>query len=161
MPAIKCSCEAVARGPCGLIGNTEGVARLIFFPDHIRKSDNSVKPGAFPLSHITEKGLSLVRPSKLSDPELHVFAKAVAAQTSDRKWYGQIEFATSVPRSLFDSDGNRSVCVFEDPTDADDDIPQNPAHALLISTSHPMAEEDAKEVRAALVINGVLKLAAS
>ena len=161
MSAIKCSCESVARGPCGLIANSEVIARLIFFPDHIRTSDKSVKPGAFPLSHIREKGLSLVRPCKLSVVELERFAKAVASKMRDGEWYGQIQFAAILPRSLIDDDGNRSVCVFEDPTDEDNDVPQNPAHALLVSASHPMSEEDAKEVRAALVTSGVLKLAAS
>jgi hypothetical protein len=161
MSAIECSCEGVARGPCGLIASDEVLARLLFFPDHIRKSDQSVKPGAFPLSHIQEKGLSLVRPNKLSVKELEIFAKAVACSKGDRKWHGQIEFVTGVPRSLTDDDGNRSVCVFEDPTNEECGVPANPAHTLLISARHPMTEADAKEVRAALVINGVLKLAVS
>jgi hypothetical protein len=159
MSAIKCSCEAIARGPCGLIADSEAISRLIFFPDHIRASDKSIKPGAFPLSHIREKGLSLVRPNKLIEEELEAFAKAVASQASNRKWYGQIEFVTDVPRSLVDESGNRSVCVFEDPTKQENNIPANPAHVLLVAASHSMTEEDAKEVRALLVISGVVKLA--
>jgi hypothetical protein len=161
MTALKCSCEAIARGPCGLIANSEAIARLIFSPDHIRTSDQSIKPGAFPLSHIREKGLSLVRPGELTKKGLTAFAKAVAAKMDNGKWHGQIEFVADLPRSLTDEEGIRTVCVFEDPTDEEDGIPANPAHALLVSASHPMTEEDAKEVRAALVQNGFLKLAAS
>jgi hypothetical protein len=161
MPATKCSCEAIARGPCGLITNDEVIARLVFSPDHIRASDKSVKPGAFPLSHIKEKGLSLVRPKQMSAKALKTFAKAVAGITEDREWYGQFEFVAGLPRSLTDDDGNRSVCVFEDPTEKDGRVPENPAHTLLISAIHPMTEADAKEVRAALVNNGVMRLAVS
>ena len=157
MSALKCSCEAIARGRCGLISNDEAIARLIFSPVHVRKSDQSIKPGAFPLSHIREKGLSLVRTSKIAVAELDAFAKALAANMQDGKWHGLFEFSADIPRSIIDHEGNRSICLFEDPTDSNGAIPENAAHTLLISFSHPMAEEDAKEIRAALVNNGIFK----
>ena len=136
----------------------ELLGRLLYFPDHVR-SDLTPKPGAFPISHIKEKGLSLVRVNRLDQKAFVAFACALANQSTDRTWYGHVEFGANVARAIKDEDGCRMICLFEDPTDDCANIPENPAHATLISASHPMSEADAKEVRAELVRNGVVKVA--
>ncbi len=158
MSPSKCSCEDIAHGPCGLIEQDERLGRLLYFPDHVR-SDFTPKPGAFPISHIKDKGLSLVRVNRLDDKAFVAFASALANQSADRTWFGHVEFGVNVARAMTDEDGIRMVCLFEDPTGQHTNIPENPAHATLISASHPMSEADAKEVRAELVRNGVVKVA--
>lgn len=154
----RCSCEEVAHGSLGAIDDGEPISRLVFSPDHIRSADSTLKPGAFPLSHIREKGLSLVRNDKISNEDLAAFANAMAKSTPARTWHGYFKFQTACAREMTDRNGLRSVCVFDDPTSASATLPANPAHAILISADGKMSEADAKEIRSELLEKGTLLL---
>ncbi len=145
-----CTCEECARGELGTISDAETVGRLIFNPDHLSK-DKSVKQGAFPLSHIQAKGLSLVRTDKIADDDLRKFAEAVARQKPGRAWHGVTIFSSQTVRDLRTSEGKRLVCLFDDPTPEEGEIPENPAHALAVAAQADMSEPDAREVRAAIM----------
>lgn len=151
-----CTCELICRTALGVIENEETVGRLIFSPDHLQKKDNGVKPGAFPVSHIQSLGLSLARLDKMSATELGGFANAVATQKQGRTWVGTYNFCVSSARAIVDAQDDRLVCLFDDPTPAENSVPANPAHALLVASCAGMSELDAKEVRSILVQSGVL-----
>jgi hypothetical protein len=146
-----CTCEECARSELGTISDEETVGRLIFNPEHLSKKDQSVKPGAFPLTHIQHKGLSLVRAEKISDQDLKRFATAVASQKQGRTWHGLAMFPSKAVRERTSANGDRIVCLFDDPTEADGEIPENKAHALAIAAQEGMSEDDAREVRAAIM----------
>lgn len=146
-----CTCEECARSELGTIKDEETVGRLIFSPDHVRKSDKTIKPGAFPLSHIQHKGLSLVRTDTIPPNELRTFADAVAAHQTGRQWHGVVAFPTKTVRSLTSPENHRLICLFDDPTPSENNIPANAAHALLVAAQDGMSDPDAKEIRAAIL----------
>ncbi len=149
---MRCTCEAVSRGEHGIIADEELLGRIIFSPQHIN-AKGAIKPGLFNLTDIKTRGLSLVRVNKIESGELKVFAEAVAGMIPNRSLQGYANFLTSVPRNLFDDEGGRRACVFDDPVEADGPIPENPAHALLISAINGISEADAMEIRAHLMEN--------
>jgi hypothetical protein len=145
-----CSCETFAHGDLGLIEPEEPLARVVCDPRHISRKDRSIKPGVFPPSHIAEKGLSLMRPRHLSDAELKMHADAIASHDEKDIAVGVIEGEARAIRALVEADGNRSVCLFDDPVKDDPDIPDNPAHALLVA-ARQMPAEDIAEIRTRLL----------
>lgn len=147
---MYCSCENVARGELGLIKPDELVARVVCDPRHISKKDGSIKPGVLPPSHIKERGLSLLRPNYLSEDELKMHADAIASHGEKDTAVGVIECRAGTIRALFEADGSRSVCLFDDPMKDDPVVPDNPAHALLIATKL-MPDEDIVEIRTRLL----------
>ena len=145
-----CACEAFAIGDLGPIADDEPLGRLIFSPEHIGQN-GKVKVGAFPLSHIREKGLSLVRITKVSPELLHQFASALSQLgTATRTPAGYVAFETHVAREISLDDGFRAVCVWEDPTPETDKVPRNPAHANLVA-NRTINPEDALEIRTKLL----------
>lgn len=149
---MRCSCETVSRNEHGTIQDEETLGRLVFSPQHI-SAKGLIKPGLFNLTDIKIKGLSLVRTGKISPIDLVSFASAVAGMLPGRSLLGYAEFLTSAARELVDDDGNRTACVFDDPTNEDGPIPANPAHALLISSVDGIDDADAMEIRAHLLEN--------
>jgi len=145
-----CSCEAIAHGTLGLIEPSEMVARVVCDPRHLRK-DGSIKPGVFPPLHIAKKGLSLMRPRHLTCDELKIHSNAVAAHDDRDTAVGVIECRASIIRALIETDGTRSVCLFDDPVIDDPVVPDNLAHALLIAAKE-VPEEDVTEIRTRLVL---------
>jgi len=148
---MRCSCEAEARGPFGPVADEEPLYRAAFSPKHLDKKGR-LKPSVFPPSHIANKGLSLVRTQKVENSTLAEFCHALSAMQEGRQWCGGFEFSCAILRSIRDEDG-RLICVFDDPTKAEDGVPANDAHAIAISYDGSMSDEDAMEVRAAIIKN--------
>lgn len=160
-PSAYCSCEAVARGEFGVVDPKETVARVVCDPRHIRKGDGSIRPGIFPPSHIATKGLSLMRPQHLTSDELKGHADAVAAHDERDTAVGVIECTAEAIRALTQEDGIRSVCLHDDPVVDDPVLPDNPAHALLLS-ARELPPEDIAEIRDNLlrIFGGLRRFAA-
>lgn len=148
---MRCSCEAEARGPYGPVADGEPLYRAAFSPKHLDKKGR-LKPSVFPPSHITSKGLSLVRTQKVEDSALAEFCNALSAMQEGRQWCGGFQFSCSILRNIRDEDG-RLICVFDDPTKAENGVPANDAHAIAVSHDGTMSDEDAMEVRATIVEN--------
>ena len=140
-----CQCEAHPIGQIGPITNEEVVSRIIFARQHIGKGGR-VLPAVFPLSHIKNVGLSLVRTEKISLSDLERFASTVAQLKSDRTWHGLISFPAQVARDQQIA-GVRSVCLWEDPTPVDGTVPANDAHASLVANQE-ISDAEAMEIRA-------------
>ena len=141
-----CSCETVAHGDLGLIKHDEPVARVVCDPRHILKKGGGIKPGVFPPSHISTKGLSLIRPNHLYPAALRKHADAIASNDPKDKAVGVIECEASNIRAFVGADGTRIVCLFDDPIENDPKLPDNPAHASLIAAKE-IPEDDINEVR--------------
>lgn len=148
---MYCSCESITHGTIGPIDDKEQIARVVCSPRHIMKSDGSIKPGVFPPKHIAEKGLSLIRSSYLNAEELKMHAEIIASHNPKDNAVGTIEATAESIRSLVNEEGNRCVCLFADPIENIEDIPDNPAHALVIATPN-LTAEDVAEVRTRLLL---------
>lgn len=148
---MRCSCEVEARGPHGPVADSEPLYRAAFSPKHIDKNGR-LKPSVFPLSHIANKGLSLVRTQKVEDSSLAEFCNALSAMQEGRQWCGGFQFTCSILRTIRDEDG-RLICIFDDPTEAKNGVPANDAHAIAVSHDGAMSDEEAMEVRATIIEN--------
>lgn len=146
-----CSCESVALGDLGLIGPEEVVARILFNPQHI-KADGTVRSGLFSPKDIREKGVSLVRLAHLSPEALKEQADAVAANYhKPRTAEGVIECQAEKVRSIFGDQGERLLCLFDDPVEAKDSLAANPAHATAIA-SREVTDADVSQIKTLLTL---------
>ena len=80
--------------------------------------------------------------------ELADLGNANAAQKEGRSWAGYLAFEASLPRQIM-INGDRAVCVWEDPVPARGGVPANDAHALLVA-NRELNEADALEIRSKL-----------
>jgi hypothetical protein len=150
-PHPCCSCESVALSELGLIGPGEIVARILFNPQHI-KADGTVKSGLWSPTDIRKKGVSLVRPEHLSPEALKAQADALAANYhKPRTAEGVIECKAEKVRAIFDDQGERLLCLFDDPVKATEALPANPAHALAI-TAREVSDADIPQIKTMLTL---------
>ena len=146
-----CSCESVALSDLGLIGPEEVIARILFNPQHI-KADGTVRSGLFSPKDIREKGVSLVRPEHLSPEALKAQADAVAANYhKPRTAEGVIECKAEKVRAIFDGQGERLLCLFDEPVKATATLPANPAHAMAIA-AREVSDADIPQIKTMLTL---------
>jgi len=131
-PSVPCSCEGVAHGELGAVLDDERVVRIVTSPRHVK--NGRLKPGAFPLSHIEKSGLSVVRREHLTDDQLKVLAAEIAGRSDAEVPYGTLIGSAAQIRSVINTEGERSLCLFDDPVVNDGTLSDNPAHALVIKS---------------------------
>ena len=144
---VPCSCEDVSHGNLGVVGDTERLARLLT-DKHFNKS-NTLKPSAFPISHIREAGLSLVRVDKVDSHELEAIAEDIRRLSGAVVNKGALLGSAAAIKKLYYQD-TRAMCVKDDPVLNDAKARDNPAHAISVATRR-ISEEDAKEIREQLL----------
>ena len=150
-PDLCCSCESVALSELGVIGPEEVVARVLFNPQHI-KADGTVRSGLFSPTDIREKGISLVRPEHLTPEALKAQADALAANYhKPRTAEGVIECKAEKVRAILDGQGERLLCLFDDPVEAKGDLPANPAHAMAIA-AREVSDADISKIKTLLTL---------
>jgi hypothetical protein len=148
---LSCSCESVALSELGLIGLEEVVARILFNPQHIR-GDGTVRPGLWSPTDIRKKGVSLVRPEHLSPEALKAQADALAANYhKPRTAEGVIECKSEKIRAIFDGQGERLLCLFDDPVKATEALPANPAHAMAIA-AREVSDDEIPQIKTMLTL---------
>ncbi|MER9107340.1 hypothetical protein NKH95_25790 [Mesorhizobium sp. M0848] len=129
-----CSCEQAKHGEMGPVVATERIARVVVSPQHFLK-DGSIKPGVFPIGHIEEKGLSLLRVDKMSGGDIHKQATAIAGDPAKQKPAGALVCTADTLRGLQSetADGTiQALCLLDDPVIGDKQLPDNPAHAFAV-----------------------------
>lgn len=121
----------------------ERIARVVTHPNHIRKSDGAIKPGVLPITHFST-GLSLLRVDHLLRQPMLKIAEAIAGKKEGERLHGFLVGEAKLLRSITDDDGEkrRSLCVLDDPVLGDQDMPDNPAHAL----AYRSADQDPGEI---------------
>ena len=145
------SCESIALSDLGVIGPEEVVARILFNPQHI-KADGTVRSGLFSPTDIREKGVSLVRLEHLTPEALMAQANAVAAKYhKPRTAEGVIECEAKKVRAIFDTQGERLLCLYDDPTKAMKDLPANQAHATAIAAVE-LTDADISQIKTLLTL---------
>ena len=150
-PQLCCSCEAVPLSELGVIGPEEVIARILFNPQHI-KADGTVRSGLFSPTDIREKGVSLIRPEHLTSNELKMQADAVAANYhKPRTAEGVIECKAASLRRIFDGEGARLLCLFDDPVVGSNGLPDNPAHATAIAAKQ-ITDADIPQIKTLLTL---------
>lgn len=91
-----------------------------------------------------------MRSMHLSAGDLMMHADAIASHGKEDTAVGVIEGKAQVIRELKAADGERSVCLFDDPVDGSPLVPENPAHALLVA-AREMNDDDIAEIRTRLL----------
>lgn len=124
-----CCNETISHGDLGVVRGEERVARVVTSPNHIRKSDGGLKPGVFPISHLSTKGLSLTRVDKVSRAEFHSIAEEIAGQSRNETIVGALVCRADSVRALKDEDDIQSLCLYDAPIVNRPGLPDNPAHA--------------------------------
>lgn len=139
-----CSEEKDVRGKLGPVQDLEILARIVRSPQHIN-AKGEIKPGLFSQSDITKNGVSLTRIDKLEDPYFKAYAIAVAELKNGQKLAGVVKTVASKILNIKNKiDGDsRAFCLIEDPATGVQDVPENEAHAVAISTM-PIEAEDEK-----------------
>lgn len=152
-----CPCEHVAHGELGKVADEERIARVVVSPNHFKKDKTTLKPSVFPQSHIRESGLSLLRVDKMSTESIELISNAIAGTMDNQKVSGFALFSTGRVRKLKDDAGRRMLCVADDPIEADDNMPANPAHAIAIS-AFERNDDEILEIQSELyeLINGTV-----
>ena len=146
-----CSCEAVPQSHLGVIGPEEVIARILFNPQHIR-IDRTVRSGLFSPTDIREKGVSLVRSEHLTPEALKAQADAIAANYhKPLRAEGVIECKAAHVRAMLDTQGERLLCLFDDPVEAKKGIPANPAHATAIA-AREVTDADIPQIKTLLTL---------
>lgn len=139
----RCSCELVSHGKLGPVGDNERLARVAMHPTHFNKK-GQVRPGVFPISHLMHTGLSLTRVDKIDSAELVAvigdIVRTAAAESADEVLVGLAEAI----RSLLDKEGERCLCVKDDPVLDQPDLRDNEAHAIVARS----ANQEEPEIRA-------------
>ncbi len=125
------------------MADDEELARVIMSPAHFNKS-GGLKPGAFPLSHIRQSGLSLLRTNKMSKTDIIRIAHDIAP-TGQAPHSLAIALAGEV-RSIELPEGAQALCVLDDPVLNNPPYPDNPAHAIALSSTDRTSEECTPEV---------------
>ena len=138
-----CSCEHVSHGEFGPVADDEELARVIMSPAHFNKNGD-LKPGAFPLSHIRQSGLSLLRTNKMSKTDIIRIAHAIAP--ANQAPHSLAIAVAGEVRSIELIEGEQALCVLDDPVLDSPPYPDNPAHAIAISSSNRTSEECTPEV---------------
>ncbi|MEQ9226826.1 MAG: hypothetical protein RLO15_10785 [Parvibaculum sp.] len=143
-----CSCEHISRSEFGLIDANERIVRVILSPIHINKRTGEVKPSAFPVSHLMEKGFSLMRLEKMDSPELQRQAEAIRDAATRgtgllQEVKGVVVSTASELREIYDEEDRQAFCLFDEPVEAGEDILENKAHSVAIRS----LDQDSTEVQ--------------
>lgn len=139
-----CEEERESRGTLGPVKDSEVLIRIVRSPQHINKKTGVLRPGLFPFSDLGRKGLSLTRDGHFSREDFMNYASVVAEMKPGETLHGFRSTEAGSIRSLKNEEGNRSLCVVEDPEKEITNIPDNIAHAVAFS-SVPLDQDTAKD----------------
>jgi hypothetical protein len=98
----------------GLIREHEELARIIYHREQMDYETGELKPGAFPISDLEARGLSLVRMQHIAAEELQRRGEQFAARREENSLQGIGVATAQQVRSLRDGDGNQALCVIDD-----------------------------------------------
>lgn len=144
----RCPRELQSRSSFGAVKDAEMLGRVACSPRHF-KGSGELKPSFISKKDVEERGLSSFRLYHLSDDEIHQLAAAIAATVPGNIAIGYVECLAGDAREIIDSDGLRALCVVDDPTEATETVPANPAHALVVA-SRSFDEGDIVRIRTEL-----------
>jgi hypothetical protein len=139
-----CSCEDVSHSDYGVVADDEPLIRVLT-DRHFNKS-GKLRPAAFPISDVRDRGLSLVRSRYVDHPELSAIASNIVDLSNAAEARGALVGRAGDVRAESDVQGLRALCVKDDPVPADDRVRANPAHAITMATSS-LPDEDVQELR--------------
>ena len=146
-----CSQELEVRGEFGPVENAELLVRIVKAPQHIAKKTSQYKPSLFSWSDIRKNGVSLIRDQKITDDDLLKFAQALVRMKAGETLHGLLSAKAQFIRELVLTTGSRALCVLEDPVAGDPNLPDNPAHAVAISSQFIEEEDKLIEIQTKLL----------
>ena len=121
-------CQQSEHSP-GVVENEEDIARIVIAPEHIDAATRELKPGAFRIQHLKDRGLSLVRMQHADQQSVESRAAALAERRIGTTVEGLgVTLANNI-RSLRDDEERQALCVLDD---GDEDFPP---HAIAIRSA--------------------------
>jgi len=145
VPALDpaCSCDAISQSVYGVVEDDEVLVRVLT-DKHYRGT--KIHNSAFRLTDIMSEGVSLVRLGMVDVVEFQAVADNIRQAGGATSVRGAMALQAKLLRELKWDNGDRQLCVFDDPVINDPDLRDNPAHCMAVSpvTIQP---EDAQEVR--------------
>ena len=138
-----CSCETVGSGQLGPVADEERIVRVVLNPRHLTKK-GELKPSLFPLSHL-KSGLSLMRADHLDQGSMQVHADHIGSTMESQTAKGVVLcLAHEIRADTHPEHNGRSMCLIDDPIIASESEPENPAHALAVTS---LVEEETELLR--------------
>jgi hypothetical protein len=113
----------------GLIKDDEDLAKIIYHRDQIDFETGELKPGAFSMTDLMTRGLSLVRLRHITVEELQRRGEEFAARRDENRLQGVGVASAGQVRSLRGAEGRQALCVI------DDGKPDFRAHAIAIRSA--------------------------
>lgn len=142
--SAACTCEEQAHGHFGIVSNDERLVRLL--TDRHFSNAGKLKTSAFDLSDIMDGGVSLVRASLIGVLEFQAVAEDIRKSAKASEVRGALISIAQDLRALRRPDGERLLCVKDDPVIDKPPLRDNPAHAITMSTK-PIDRLFAQEIR--------------
>lgn len=139
-----CTCEEYEYSEFGRVEGTERLFRVV--TDRHFKKNGGLKPSAFPLTDVKERGLSLVRGDLIDRAEFTAITADIVKLSNADEARGAMVGAGASIREKLDTEGNRILCLKDDPVRGEDGVRDNEAHAITMATK-PLDMPDVQELR--------------
>lgn len=112
-----------------MVENHEQLARVIISPYHLDQRTGGPSPAAFDSEDLMHRGLSVLRPSQVTNDQLWSQAKELAKDPAKHVVHCIALGSAEKIRNLLDQFGRRAFCVIDDPQPGQDN------HATVMRSS--------------------------
>jgi hypothetical protein len=127
----------------GRVGDDEMIVRLVTTPQFVNDKTGQIKANIF--SQAMTKGMSVQRDNKVGNQELIGVVSKILRGKDNLAWYGVISARASCVRSHLSAANEQAFCIY------DTGEPENPAHAEICWSAHPIKDADGIESRSMLI----------
>lgn len=137
-------CEKQVSSELGPVADTERLARIVISPTHLRPS-GGLKPSIFAVGQLSRKtsdGVSLTRLDVIEIARVREIADHIASYSPTTSLHGVIVGHAISIRSISNVDGQRALCVQDDPVAESESTLENPAHALTGTCDRALSADD-------------------
>lgn len=140
LDACRCPKDYVPHSLLGFVMDTEQVARIVS-SSHI--GAKGVKASVISNSQLKDSGVSLFRMGFLAKAQFDTLASAVSASIppGTNTTAGVILASAANLRQFLDKFDKPGLCLYDDPTDSTDTVPENPAHAIAVAAEQYADDE--------------------
>lgn len=145
IPALdpQCACDALPQSAFGPVEDDEVLIRVLT-NNHYRGA--KVLPSAFRLADIIADGVSLVRRGMVDVIEFQAVAEEIRIAANADAVQGALMLRAELIRGLRWPNGDRKLCLFDDPVIGEPAMRDNPAHCMAVSPIE-LDRVDAQEIR--------------
>ncbi|NYD91451.1 hypothetical protein [Sphingomonas melonis] len=139
----QCQCDVVAQSAYGIVEDDEVVVRILT-DSHFNGA--KLQTSAFKLTDIIADGVSMSRLRMMDVAEFQAVAEDIRRLADAVEVKGAFAIQAAALRALRDENGNRTLCLFDDPVISHPGERDNPAHCMAVSPNR-IERADAQEIR--------------